>query len=44
MIARCKTEQDILRSIDFAHEHELEMLFVPATTAFLDGEPVIAEW
>ena len=35
MIARCKTEQDILRSIDFAHEHELEIAVRSGNHSFL---------
>jgi FAD binding domain/Berberine and berberine like len=35
MIARCKSEQDVLRCIDFAHEHELEVAVRSGNHSFL---------
>jgi hypothetical protein len=35
IIARCKSEQDVLRSIDFAHENELEVAVRSGNHSFL---------
>ena len=43
IIARCKSEQDVLRSIDFANENELEVAVRSGSHSFLGWEPVMAE-
>ena len=35
ILAQCKNEQDILRSIDFAHQHELEVSVRSGNHSFL---------